>query len=120
MSWPDEHAAQAFCYLTTRGRRSGRSHRIEIWFAVHQGILYMMAGGREEADWVRNLVAEPLVTVQIAGDVRTGIARLVVPDTDEDARARRMLVEKYRAAEDDLQSWGRAALPVAVEDWRPA
>jgi hypothetical protein len=25
---------EAFCYLTTTGRRTGRAHTIEIWFAL--------------------------------------------------------------------------------------
>jgi hypothetical protein len=29
----DDDASQAFCYLTTTGRVSGRPHTIEIWFA---------------------------------------------------------------------------------------
>ena len=27
-------AADDYCYLTTTGRRSGRPHRIEIWYAA--------------------------------------------------------------------------------------
>jgi hypothetical protein len=37
------------------GLDARRSHRIEIWFAVHGGKLYLMSGGRDRADWVRNL-----------------------------------------------------------------
>ena len=48
-----------FCYLTTTGRITGRPHRIEIWFALHEGGVYLLAGGRDDADWVRNLRASP-------------------------------------------------------------
>ena len=30
-----ELAALDFCYLTTTGRTTGETHRIEIWFAAH-------------------------------------------------------------------------------------
>ena len=30
--WADEQ----YCYLTTAGRRTGRSHEIEIWFGAHE------------------------------------------------------------------------------------
>ena len=39
-------ADEQFCYLTTRGRISGRAHRIEIWFALDAATLYMLSGGR--------------------------------------------------------------------------
>ena len=44
-------------------------------------------------------------------------ARVVSPATDEDALARRSLVEKYAPGyRGDLTEWGRDSLPVAV-DW---
>ena len=49
----------AFCYLTTRGRRTGRPHTIEIWFVAVGATAYLMAGGRDRSDWVRNLMADP-------------------------------------------------------------
>jgi len=47
-------AGEDFAYLTTTGRKSGRPHRIEIWFAIENGAIYMLSGGGESADWVRN------------------------------------------------------------------
>ena len=62
--WPARWAGEPFLYLTTVGRRTGRPHRIEIWFAAHEGRLYLLSGGRERADWVRNLQANPRVRLQ--------------------------------------------------------
>jgi hypothetical protein len=45
-----------FCYLTTTGRVTGQPRTIEIWFALHGRILYMLAGGGRNAQWVQNLV----------------------------------------------------------------
>src|SRR4249919_2907514 len=94
----------AFCYLTTMGRASGRPHRIEIWFALHGGTVYLLSGGRDRSDWVRNLIATPEVQLEIGGETRATTARVVEPDTEEDALARRLLVEKYRSSGDDLAS----------------
>ena len=106
---PDE----PFCYLTTTGRRTGRPHTIEIWFAADGQTLYLMAGGREQTDWVRNLLADPAVDVRIGEVVHQGTAR--VPEgSDEDALARRLLLAKYQK-DDELESWGRTALPVAID-----
>jgi deazaflavin-dependent oxidoreductase (nitroreductase family) len=108
-------AREQFCYLTTKGRRTGRPRRIEIWFAAAEGsdVIYMMAGGRERAGWVRNLQAEPRVTVEIADRRFAGVARLVA-DPVEDETARQLVYEKYRH-DDDLEEWRDTALPIAID-----
>ena len=63
---PGAYADESFCHLTTTGRHTGRLHTIEIWFAVERGVVYLMAGGRDRSDWVRNLVAHPAVGLRIA------------------------------------------------------
>ena len=105
-----------YCYLTTTGRRSGTPHRIEIWFALAGGTVYLLSGGGERSDWVRNLVSSPEVVLEIGGEQRIANAR-VVTDPVEDARARRIVVEKYRPRyRGDLENWGRTSLPIAI-DW---
>jgi deazaflavin-dependent oxidoreductase (nitroreductase family) len=112
--------APAFCYLTTRGRRTGRPHTIEMWFVVVGATAYLMAGGREEADWVRNLVADPEVTLRVGAESFPARGRVVEEGTAEDAEARRLMVARYATpSTDDLDSWGRSALVVAIDvaDW---
>ena len=105
-----------YCYLTTTGRRSGEPHRIEIWFALVDGVVYLLSGGGDRSDWVRNLELSPDVVLEIGGEKRTTTARLVA-DRDEDELARRVVVEKYRPRyRGDLDDWGTTSLPVAI-DW---
>ncbi len=52
-------ATEPFCYLTTTGRGSGRPHTIELWFALHDARVYLLSGGGERSDWVKNLQREP-------------------------------------------------------------
>jgi deazaflavin-dependent oxidoreductase (nitroreductase family) len=105
-----------YCYLTTTGRHSGEPREIEIWYAIEGTTLYLLAGGRERAHWVRNIAADPSVTVRVDGVTYRGTARALAPDTSEDALARRLLVEKYTPRySGSLDDWGRTALPVAVE-----
>jgi deazaflavin-dependent oxidoreductase (nitroreductase family) len=107
-----------FCYITTTGRRSGNPHRIEIWFAAGPGsrTIYVLAGGRERADFVRNAMVNPRVTVRIGESEGEATARVVGAGTDEDALARRLLLAKYQQpGQTDLESWGRSALPVAFD-----
>ena len=80
--------SQPFCYLTTTGRVTGRSHRIEIWFALHDDVLYVLSGGREHADWVRNVLVSPQVVLEIGDVKRLTNARVVDPGSDEDALAK--------------------------------
>src|SRR4029453_632468 len=54
-----------FCYLTAAGRVSGRPHTIEIWFAMRGRTLYLLSGGGDRSDWVRNLLRRPEVTVRL-------------------------------------------------------
>jgi deazaflavin-dependent oxidoreductase (nitroreductase family) len=114
-SWLTRWASQPYLYLTTTGRRTGRPHRIEIWFAAHAGRVYLLAGGRERADWVRNLRSNPQVSVQLGGETQPGLARVLEPGTAEDRLARDLLLAKYAPSEDDLEEWGRTALPVAID-----
>ncbi len=112
---PGIDANEEYCYLTTQGRRTGSPHTIEIWFAVDRGVVYMMAGGRDTADWVQNLIANPTVRLRIGDHDWSARARLVVADTEEDERVRPLLREKYANASDDLVGWARSALPVAFD-----
>jgi deazaflavin-dependent oxidoreductase (nitroreductase family) len=107
-------AGQDFCYLTTVGRVTGRPHTIEMWFALDGGTLYMLSGGRDRSDWVKNLRRTPEVTVRIADERFEGHAR-VVENAGEDELARRLLVDKYERRPGSLSNWRQTALPVAVD-----
>jgi deazaflavin-dependent oxidoreductase (nitroreductase family) len=112
--WPARWANEPYAYLTTIGRRSGRPHRIEIWFGVQDGRLYLLSGGRERSGWVRNLQANAQVTVEVGDETHAGVARVLQPGTAEDQQARELLVAKYREG-DNLDEWGRTALPIVIE-----
>ena len=109
-------ASEDFCYLTTVGRRSRKPHTIEIWFARENGTLYLLSGGGDSADWVRNLRRTPAVKVRIGSRTVAARAR-EVNAPDEDGLARRLLDEKYMGWRTGkrLSSWARNALPVAIE-----
>jgi deazaflavin-dependent oxidoreductase (nitroreductase family) len=114
------HADDDFCVLTTRGRVTGRPHEIEIWFALAPTgdgpTLYLMAGGGDRSDWVRNLLAEPTVTLRVGDTTYSARARVVPPDTDEDEAARTLVFDKFAPRySGDLTEWRGRALPVAVE-----
>ncbi len=113
----DDVAQLDFCYLTTTGRVTGSPHRIEIWFALADETVFLMAGDRDRSDWVRNIIATPDVELELGGRKRSTTARVVDDGSADDAAARRLMLEKYAARDaGDLTEWGREALVIAV-DW---
>jgi deazaflavin-dependent oxidoreductase (nitroreductase family) len=108
-------AREDFCYLTTTGRFSGHPHTIEIWFALNDQTLYMLSGGRDKSDWVKNALRTPAVQVKINNTIFSGQARHV-NNTEEDALARKLVFEKYvPRSSDDLVDWSRTSLPIVVD-----
>ena len=107
---------EEYCYLTTTGRVTGKPHEIEIWFGLNASTLYLLSGGMDRSDWVKNLLKDPAVKVRIAKQDFTGTARLV-KDEKEETMARYLLAEKYQEWEDGrtLSKWARTALVVGID-----
>jgi deazaflavin-dependent oxidoreductase (nitroreductase family) len=109
-------ASEEYCYVTTMGRISGRPHEIEIWFGVNGNSLYLLSGGGERSDWVKNIRKNSGVTVWIAKHMFSGSAR-IVEDEEEERMARHLLAGKYQGWREGrkLSEWARTALPVAID-----
>jgi len=107
---------EEYCYLTTTGRVTGNPHEIEIWFGLNDTMLYLMSGGMDKSDWVKNLIKNPEVTVRIVKQTFSATARLV-KDEQEEMLARTMLADKYKERESDgsLSDWARTALVVGID-----
>ena len=103
-----------YCYLTTAGRVSGKPHRIEIWFGHRDGVAYML-NDSGKADWVKNIRANPAVRFEVGDAAWNATARIDL-SPDEDALARRLLLDKYTPRyEGDLTEWRETAFPVAID-----
>lgn len=113
--WPAGLGDEPFLYFTTVGRRTGRWHRVEMKFAAYHGRLNLRAGSRERADWVRNLVVNLRVTVELWDEIRVGIARVLEVESAEDHLFLELLLGKKGKDEDDLTEWGRTPLPVRID-----
>ncbi len=110
----DPYANEDFCYVTTTGRRTGKPHEIEIWFATNGSTAYILMGGGERADTVKNLRADPHVRLRIGSDTWSATGR-VVSDAKEQSLARRLVPTKYASHEEGLEEWAAEALPVAID-----
>jgi deazaflavin-dependent oxidoreductase (nitroreductase family) len=108
----DRHAV---VYLTTVGRVTGRPHTIGIWFAHRQSTIYLLSGGGDRADWVRNLTRTPEVRVRAGGRDYVGEGRIVT-DPLEGRLARDAVHDKYTTRySGDLTGWRESALPIAID-----
>ena len=109
--------AQPYAWLTTTGRRSGLPRTVELWFTIHGNTVYFLAGGGDRADWVRNAIASPEVTVRLGATSHPGTARKPELDGDEDARERRAMAAKYQGWRPGrpLSTWAARALCIAVD-----
>ena len=125
MDWLAARADVECCDVTTTGRKSGRPHRIEIWFAVGGDAIYLISGNGESADWYRNLVADAAVTVDLGGETRSGLAR-VVTDADERRQMGEVLGAKYSSWQGDSSigltrdAWCFEVPLVAIDRWSSA
>jgi deazaflavin-dependent oxidoreductase (nitroreductase family) len=113
---PPPPADEAYCYLTTTGRVTGKPHEIEIWFGLNGNTLYLLSGGMDKSDWVKNLLKNPSVTVRV-GKHRFKANARIVKEEGEEMMARNLLADKYneRRANGSLSKWARTALVVGVD-----
>ena len=95
-----------FIQLTTTGRRTGKSHTVELWFAFKDGKVYLSHEGRE-TDWMKNIKEKCEVSFEIGGKRLTGKARYLLDGTSEAWTGKLALYEKY---------YGEAR-KVVIEDW---
>lgn len=70
-----EHAEDDVCRFVTVGRRTGNRHDIEIWFAVVDGEVSLIAGNGPTCDWWQNALAQPAVELRIGERWLHGTAR---------------------------------------------
>ena len=56
------------------GRKSGKVRYAPVNYAIHQGSIYCVSGGRKTSDWYKNLLATPDVEVILPGGAVYGHA----------------------------------------------
>jgi len=102
-----------FAYLTTIGRRTGAPHRIEIWYRRIGDVVWFLSGGRDTADWVQNVLADPNVTIEIGDETISGTAFVDDQDAHE---ARRALAARYQGWKEGqaLSGWTTGSMAVGV------
>ena len=103
---------EPLAWLTTTGRRSGRGREVELWWSTDGATVYLISGGRDRSDWVRNLLAEPRASFRTSAGTLAVSARLPLADPAERAVAARALAGKYGR---DADAWERNAYLIALD-----
>ena len=93
--------SEIFLYLTTQGRKSGKAHKIEIWFVEHEGCYFLCSEHYEKSDWIQNSLKNPQVSFYLAArdevfTEKQGLASIV-----EDESLIALLKQKF----DDRYNW---------------
>ena len=102
-------------YLETIGRVTGRSHEIEIWFAADGGTIWLLSGGGDRADWVRNTRQNPAVRVRVGGQWFSGTAAEITDEAGERFARERVAAKYYGLRDGELPNeWSRTSLPVKI------
>ena len=102
------------CLLTHTGRKSGREFTTPLLYLKEGDSVALVAsqgGLPDHPQWYYNVLANPIVTVQIGGDVRR--MRATVADEPTRARLWPKLVELYADFE-NYQSWTDRVIQVVV------
>jgi deazaflavin-dependent oxidoreductase (nitroreductase family) len=86
-------------YLTTLGWKTGKQHRIEIWFVEHNGKYYIISERLGSAHWVQNIKHNSAVSFSINNNnVFTGNARIVDQEKESALAAEvlKLMDRKYK------------------------
>lgn len=102
------------CRLTTVGRNSGLPRMVTLWFVLEDGTVYF-AGGKQRPQWCRNIRANGVASVEIAGTTMRGRARVVESPAEGQPVIDRVL-QKYLLARLSRPFGGyKNAVPVVIE-----
>jgi deazaflavin-dependent oxidoreductase (nitroreductase family) len=71
------HSNPQFLYLTTTGWKTGKRHKIEIWFVEYNERYYIMSETFERAHWVQNIEHDQQVLFAIKHETFEGTARII-------------------------------------------
>ncbi len=101
----EEVKSNQFIYLTTRGRKTGKPHTVELWFAFFKGKVYLSHEGAY-TDWMKNIVESEMVSARIDG-VKFDAKARIVGDGSPRELGKAALYQKY---------YGPASKEV-IDDW---
>ena len=98
-------SGEKFVYLTTLGRKTGRPHTVELWFAFAGSKIFLSHEGKY-TDWMKNITSNSRVGIKV-GSVRLEADAAILDEGIAVKVGQRSLYEKY---------YGQATEAI-IEDW---
>jgi deazaflavin-dependent oxidoreductase (nitroreductase family) len=84
---------EKFAYLTTTGRKTGKSHSVQVWFSMDAGKIFLSHEG-DYTDWMRNIIRNNRVRIRI-GRLNLEADATILKDGEMNEVGKRSLYEKY-------------------------
>ena len=94
MSDLEKVKGEKFIYLTTTGRKTGKPHTVELWFAVDNDRVFLSHEGAQ-TDWMKNFLKNSSVDVKIGNLKLAGKAGITPDRSDSREAGKKALYEKY-------------------------
>ncbi len=75
--------------LKVVGRKSGKVRYAPVNYAIHEGAIYCLSGGRKTSDWYKNLLVHPEIEVILPGGAIYGRV-----SEENDVETRRVVIRR--------------------------
>jgi deazaflavin-dependent oxidoreductase (nitroreductase family) len=110
-------ATERLIDITTIGRKTGQSRRIEMLFHKVDGTLYLTGSPGKRRHWYENLLANPDFTFHLKQSVTADLPARATPVRDEAERRRILAVILAGMPDhrDELETWAATSPLVRVE-----
>jgi len=97
---------EQYVHLTTKGRKTGKPHTVELWFAIAERKIFLSHEGGH-TDWMRNLIKDGSVVAEIGGAEFFGKARITDERSSSRELGKKALYEKYysKADQETIDDW---------------
>jgi deazaflavin-dependent oxidoreductase (nitroreductase family) len=92
--------------ITTIGRKTGKRHRIEIYFHQFDGQYYLTGRHGRQRDWEANIIANPEFTLHLKRGITADVPVVGEPEPDPEERTRilrRALIENWDSPPDRVE-----------------
>jgi deazaflavin-dependent oxidoreductase (nitroreductase family) len=98
-------AGEKYVYLTTRGRKTGNPHTVELWFANAGEKIYLSQEGAY-TDWMKNILKDNRVEFRIGKVQFRGNARIAESGEIFELGKHALYLKYYgKADEDTIDDW---------------
>jgi len=112
----DELKSEKFIFLTTKGRKTGKTHVVELWFAHTNNRIYLSHEG-EFTDWMKNIQKDGKVKMKIGSGNLEGSAIIAPVGSAAREVGKKALYEKYYGpvSKQALDDWFELSTVVEIK-----